>query len=1020
MQPSTTHRARAQLSRNLLTSALLLALLPATTLAQTTEQPSQQPANAQQLDRILVTGSRIARAGFDTLEPAQVIEREQIETLGITNVAEALFLQPTFSAGASYRGGQSDYGAGVNFSSRFSMGSQRELTLVNGRRFVSSNPSASLGPAAPGQQVDLNVIPAALIQRVETIGIGGAPTYGSDAISGVTNVILRQDFEGVEYRLGIGSTTQGDNIRFNASSTFGRNFADGRGNFTATVAHDKNDAVRGDQRQWYRQGLRWDTNPNAAAIARFQPDRNPSTDGRYYTDIGFDTGSNDGIPGTVLIRNARNNYYTRGGLLFPITGGIIRDSSAQLNGFGANRDIHYHFDENGRLAHYDVGMTFGVGSSSGGDGADGIDTVALMTELERSNLFVTSRYDITDNVRVFGELSAYYATAREPADHSSYNLMGSSGLGGPLLFSVDNPYLHADDRATLQGLGVQYFRLSRGLFDLVERNASSRSDVKRFVVGADGWFDIGNRSVDWEVSLNHGRAAFEYNRVHLNEARFRDALNVTVNSNGQIVCASGNAGCAPLNLFGDGSPSEAARAYMVEHTRANADNRQTVFNANATVGLFDLPGGEVRTNFGYEQRHERSSFEPSAFEQEGRGRATSTPAISGRYRTHEGFVEVLAPVFGPGGNVPGIHRLDATVKARRVNNSLAGNFNAWTYGLQWEPIEGVQLRGNKTRSFRAPSIAELYEPVTPIYTGISEPCTVGNIGGGSNPSQRAANCASFFAAYPNVDPATFSGLPLAQLSSKGGNMDLRNEKANSWTAGIILKPTFARGLTVAADYYNIALTDVIQSLGSGAIVSACFDNPEFNAADVANANPYCSLITRNDEGQATSVAMYNVNGEILNFKGWTNEVRYQLNLADHGLGRGRVSLGFLGYFPTDRTTQVTPVVAPVDVVGTYGFAKRQYQWSASWAGQHLSLGLMANYTGATALSVTESPERLREQIDISTRDSFTMWHGFVGYRFNEQVQVNLAVQNLRNQIGPFPHVVDALGRRFMLTTRFSF
>ncbi|MDO5609681.1 MAG: TonB-dependent receptor, partial [Pseudomonadota bacterium] len=886
-------------------------LLPLTALAQEQAPASEAPAEdqARSLDTVTVTGSRISRAGFDTLEPAQVIERESIDNLGITNAAEALFRQPAFNAGASYRGQQGSYGVGVNFIGRFGLGSQRELTLINGRRMISSNPATNFGPASPGQQVDLNVVPASLIQRVETIGVGGAPTYGSDAISGVTNIILRKDFEGVEVNMGVGATEKGDNIRFNLSSTFGKNFADSRGNYTVTVAHDRNNGVLGTAREHYRQSWAFQTNPNAAAMAAFQPGRSAATDGRYLTGVPFDGGPNDGVPGTVLVRDATLPQMSWGGVLFPVAAfdSINRlplgrkNAAMELLGFGSSQNQYLRFDNTGRLTAHDPGVPFGV-RASGGDGIRLSDTNQLISDLYRNNLFVTSNFDLNDNVRLFGELSVYRATSRELLDQAVYNTLDFQGTqSGALRLSVDNPFLHPDDRATLLGLGAQEFVLSRSSRDLASNTASSRSDVKRVVLGANGWFDLGQRAVDWEVSVNHGRADFDYDLAQLNHQRFLNAVNVTRDASGAIVCDSTVAGtvadaaCVPLNLFGENNMSDAARAYVMQPTRTRSANRQTIFNANATIGLFDLPGGEVKSNVGYEHRRESADFNPSAFERQGLGRSAPTPGINGSYHTNELFAELLAPVFGPGGNHPGVHRLDVTLKARHVDNSLAGKFNAWTYGLQYEPVEGLQLRGNKTRSFRAPSIVELFQPVTTIYPQIPELCTPGSIGGGNNPTVRRQNCASFFDGFPGVDPATFTGLDGSRQGSSGGNRNLKNEQADSWSAGVVFQPTFARGLTVAADYYRINLTDAIASLSASQIASACFDNPAFNASDVRNANPYCSMITRNDQGQATFVSTTRVNGPSLDFKGWTGEVRYQLNLADHGWGEGRVNLGFMGY-----------------------------------------------------------------------------------------------------------------------------
>ncbi|WP_245979016.1 TonB-dependent receptor domain-containing protein [Solilutibacter pythonis] len=973
-----------------------------------------------------MTGSRILRAGFDTLEPAQVISREEITQLGITNVAESLFRQPGFSAGASYRGDQSGFGAGVNFISRFGLGSNRELTLVNGRRFVSSNPPTQFGPASGGLQVDLSAIPTALIERVESIGIGGAPTYGSDAITGVTNLILRKDFEGVETTMGFGSTTYGDNIRFNFSSTFGKNFSDNRGNFTITASHDRNNGVLANSREFYRQNIAIVPNPNADMIKKFMPGRDPATDGRLSPGVGFDTSSADGIPGSVYIRNRTLSAITFGGMLLPATGNLIKNGAGQLLGFGPGSDQYFQFNSSGRLATFDPGMPFGTRmQSSGGDGMRLNDTIQLISDLDRSNVFATGRYDFTDSIRAFAELSWFKSKALEIADQSIYNGPYFSNLSLPLTFSIDNPFINPEDRATLAALGVTSFRLSRASRDIVENNSSSTSTIKRIVFGLDGIFDIGSRQAQWEVSINHGRGNFEYGGYALNQQKFINAINVRRDTNGNIVCDSSVTGtvadpaCVPLNLFGLNSPSAEAKAYVTTPTLAHAANQQTVFNANMTVGLFDLPGGEFKVNGGYEQRHEKGSFTPDAFQQAGLGRSVPIQAISGSFKTREIFVEALAPIFGGDRSYPGLNRLEVTLKGRRVNNSLAGLFDAYTYGLQYEPFAGLQLRGNKTRSFRAPAIVELFQPVSTAFFSIPEACTPSNIGGGQTPDIRRRNCQAFFAAYPGVDPSTFAANSGTQQGTSGGNLNLRNEQAESWTAGIVFQPTFVKGLTMAVDYYKINMTEAITSLRAAQIVSACFDNPNFNANDPKNGNEFCKMISRDPStGVANSIRTQRVNGQLLNFKGWTGEVRYSLNLADYGWGEGRINLGFFGYFPKSLQSQVTPVVPPAESIGSYGYSRRQYQWSAGFVGKHWMYGLAANYNSSTILDVQAS--NLPEQRDIYTRPSFTKWDGYLGYKFNEKVRVNLSIINLRNKIGPYPFVDDSLGRRYMLTSTYKF
>jgi outer membrane receptor for ferrienterochelin and colicin len=204
--------------RTLLATAIAVALsgfTPTLVQAQAIPAPAADDAGkkdeeAKELDAITVTGSRIRRAGFDTLEPAIVVSEEYLKDRGLTNVADALNEIPGFGVGVTPEGGQSGFGVAVNFVNRFGLGSNRTLTLVNGRRYVSSNSPTIFGPAGPGQQVDLNVVPSLLVDRIENVAIGGAPTYGSDAIAGVVNVILKKDFEGLETTATYGITDRGD------------------------------------------------------------------------------------------------------------------------------------------------------------------------------------------------------------------------------------------------------------------------------------------------------------------------------------------------------------------------------------------------------------------------------------------------------------------------------------------------------------------------------------------------------------------------------------------------------------------------------------------------------------------------------------------------------------------------------------------------------------------------------------------------------------------------------------------
>lgn len=1023
-----------------LSLALLSAMLASTAAAQsqTDQTPPASTADitsatddAKQLDSVMVTGSRIARAGFDTLEPANVVGHEYIQAFGFTNVADAMFNQPSFTAGASSQGDQATYGAGVNFLGRFGLGSNRQLTLVNGRRFVTSNPPTVFGADEGGTQVDLNVIPTILIDQVETIGIGGAPTYGSDAISGVTNILLRKNFDGAEVQMGYGLTDRGDNERFNYSALVGSNFGQGRGNVTIALDADDSQGVRSSARKFLRQDYSSVTNPSASAIAAFQPGRTPGNDGRVNPHIGFNTGPNDGIPGRVLIRNRRYSDMTWGGLLFPADGDTVRDASGQLRGFGDNEDQFVQFDRSGNLVRYNPGTNFGTSQASGGDGEDPVETSQIISNLKRKSVFALGNYDFSEHLSGFFEASFYTSTARELVDQNAYNAAsfgvgnvdGSGDPNGTLNFNINNPFLTEQNRQVLRNLGVEDFVLSRSSRDLAGNNSGTDTHLWRAVFGLQGDFDAAGRNFKWEASVDHGEGNFDYYSTGLIQQNFINAINVTRNGTGQIVCDNTAAGttvdpaCVPLNLFGEGVASQAARRYVTTPAHAQAQMKQTVFNANITGALLDLPGGELRFNAGYERRKEQGSFTPSEFERLGLGRSVATEPTSGQYTTNEYFGEILAPLVNPDANIPGLHRLDVTGKIRRVDNTVNGWFSAYTYGLQYEPIAGLQLRGNKTRSFRAPSIAELYTSQQPSYYFIPEPCSAAEIGNGQRPDVRARNCQAFFNYYNNVDPASFEEAQTNQLGSLTGNTRLQNEQAESWTAGIVLQPEWIKGLRIAADWYNIQITNAITTLDPDDIASGCFDSETFNANDVPNANSFCSLITRNPQtGVANSIRTSFTNGPYTNFRGWTAEVNYRFALAEMNWGSGVVDLGFYGYFPKTLESAPAEGVPPEESVGETTMPKRQFQWNARYTGDHWNLGVSANYTSGAVYSFNNTIETR----DFLSIPSYTSYDANVGYAFDTHTSINLAVLNVTDKLDAFPSPYDMLGRRYMLTLNHRF
>ncbi len=402
--------------------------------AQAQEKPKDKKDKEgdDQLQEVVVTGSRIARPDLDRLQPTVSLDSKEFAEHGYTDIGQALSTLPSFgvqpSSSANQQGG---VGIAQSFIDLYSLGSQRTLVLVDGRRFVAGN-SASLNTAAgntslggPGQQVDLNTIPIALIDRIETISVGGAPTYGADAIAGTVNVILKHDFQGLDVTAQSGVSNYGDAWNYALRTLAGTNFADGRGNVTVAAEMTKQDGLTGVKR------------PDYAADLGFLA---PATPGKYQTVLtpanSVPSVNYGGIP---MVDDAVVYQPTGLGLPASPTGTYgITNPAGQLLAWGNNSS----------LQPYNVGTPTGNPVfASGGQGLRLSQTSNLLSPLERINIDVLSHYQINDNLKFFSEgwFSDTHATAllQQPAYNTT--LFGSAGTTfGNFIMNINNPYLSGE------------------------------------------------------------------------------------------------------------------------------------------------------------------------------------------------------------------------------------------------------------------------------------------------------------------------------------------------------------------------------------------------------------------------------------------------------------------------------------------------------------------------------------------------------------------------------------------------
>ncbi len=968
--------------------------------------------------------------------PIFVVDESYIEDRNITNIADALNELPAYRGSVTPAGAQGSFGQGVNFVNNLGLGSNRNLTLVNGRRFVSSNVPSLFNNASQGVQVDLNVIPAILIDRIDTIGVGGAPVYGSDAIAGTTNVILKTRFDDIVVSGTSGITERGDNFRWNVSGAAGFNFLDDRANITVAVSHDEVEGVLQNDRSFFRDAI--ETQANVPGLGE------PASAFRVNPNIGPDTGDADGIPPSVRFRGITIPFLDRGGVIF---GGPLSLSAS--------------FDGRGNLNPFDSGETFpGLGIRGlGGDGFRFSDFGQIESDLRRTVVNGFANFDVTDNVTLFAEGTYFKSRADELVQQPSFNAPLFGGASGAVIFDVNNPFLTDQARQTLIDNGVTAFQLSRVNLDLADTSGFGENEILRGVVGLRGEFDALGRVFNFEASANRGSAEIVTFSQDINRQNFINAVNVAADANGNPICSTdptvlgtlfagpggtpvADPNCVPLNLLGEGRASDAARAYVIQDNVAVAELDQTVFNFNIGSTLFDIWGaGPAGFNIGYEHRKEEAAFIPGEFQQQGLGRSVAIGPVSGEFNVDEVFGEVLIPLVSPANDFF-IHSAEVSAQGRYVDNTVNGGFFAWSAGGRFAVIPDIEFRGNFTRSFRAPAVTELFQPANNAFSAVVTPCRPQDINNGPNPEARQANCAAFLAAFPNanLDPAISATIPI----TSGGNPNLENEQADSYTFGVIIRPRFLPRFALTVDYINIDIAQPIVNLGVADIVSACFDNEVFNTADPANGNEFCSQIQRLPAGTLgpdprdpnapnidvggfvvndpanPGVATGFINGQQIKFEGIQSTLSYTLPEDFLGIP-GTFSLGGDLLYVKERLINETGVAATRSD-GEIGDPEFSGQFRVRYNADNWGASTFINYVGEQLFDRDNRGIEFRE---IDEYDDFVTVNASVFFDAADTFRFTFAVTNLFDRQGQeyFDSLVginDALGRRFSVGARAKF
>ena len=1018
------------------------------------------------VEEVVVTGSRIKRTGFDTVNPATVVNSEFIELRGFGNVAQALNELPSFGIpGASENGGQNGNNIGQNFVNAFGLGSQRTLTLINGRRTVSQSAvtTGAIGTAGSGLQVDLNTIPTALIDRVETIFTGGAPIYGSDAIAGTVNVILKDDFEGFNFDAEYGISGEGDAESYRFRALVGGNFADGRGNVVVSMEYAKQDGLLTERRPFFGNGSAFRGNPANTGPADGIVDQLFQEDG-----LGVFQVLEPGVPlaaGSTFHRLGTTNA----GLLF--SGG--RDADG--NGIG----VPLIFGLNGGLVDAAVAnigtVTDSIFFTQDSNPINNPYVLAtneantLVAPLERYTFTQLSHYDLTENIRWFSE-AAYSRT--ESVDNLSQPSWSTTffgpGQGGLLQLNIrDNPYITDEIRDILilndtfdpNDPSDQFLNISRTNTDIQLGNESRRfQDSFRFVTGFEGDFEAFGRDWSWDLSYSYGESNATLQNDNINGLRYALAIDAIEDpTTGRPACRATVEGrdfqpggvrrpgndedainCLPINIIGYNQFGDDVRDYLIQTNFTSLEIQQSVIEGSIAGDLIDLPAGPVGFAVGVTHRRERGRFDVDQGQTIGIDPTTPLVDVAGGFDTDEVYAEMAIPVIadgeglGPIGAVITDFDIDGAV--RLVDNSVAGSDYTWTIGGRLklnipEIGDALTLRGGYTEAIRSPAIVELFSPVAQNNQFAQDPCEVRFIDGGNNPAVRRANCEAQFAQFQaagNINPGvaldTYVSIitNASQPGFTGGNPNLTNELSTSYTLGFVFEPDFVPGLTISSDYTNIEVTDVIQSLTATQVAAACYDSNNFPN------EPSCSQFVRQaGTFQFTLPSTGQVNAARRRLEAIITDASYTFDMADISESLdGTMNLTANYFWLLSSDLQVGS--GDLDVLDREnGHFRHRWQVNASYQLDRFSALVQWRHVSGGLYSNEDSDEFR----DTPRFKDFNTYNATLRYQINDTISARIVVNNLFDNLGNRTrqaatgnalNIDDPVGRRFLFGINASF
>jgi len=829
--------------------------------------PTSAPAPEQRrgvTEELVVTGSRIRRKDLTTPAPVTIVTREQFESSGRMTIGDYLQTMPEQGNAPNFQlnTGGINYGAdGATRINLRSLGVQRTLVLVNGRRLVPAGLGATAAP-------DLNTIPTEAVDRVEVLKDGASAVYGSDAIAGVVNVITRKSYTGTDLGAQYGVSGKGDANTFDAHVTTGTSGDVAGAMFSARYFRQGDSWLR--DRDWAAVALDYDYTgggPGFSGSSRtpqgtLRIPRDPSNPAVALCNgnaLCLSMVADGWMPGQRWIRDSRTSSMPGPGV------------------FTTPEGIKLYCGNNG-LQQLECFRRFGTRAPD--NNLTGVDFYNFNAENYLTIPSTTIQGFSAGDAR-FSFVRGYYELSytQRSSTQNAAPMPLNPGDYANIVYSKDSLY---------NPFGTDLNFLGRRLIEFGNRTYSEDLNTFRVVTGIDGTFPEVAGPLHgwyWNAALNYGRTSGTFTTGGaFRNSRVQSATGPSVkDANGNPVCvqtpgqaSTQIAGCTPLDLLGGpGTIGTPQQNYLAFTGTSRAYDQLTTVGADFGGDLFQIsPDRPISLALGYEYRHQlgsqiadpiAASFDSADF---------NFQSTSGGFYSNEAFGELSVPILA---NMVGVEELEASFAGRYVNYNTFGDKFTYKFGARYTPIRDLTVRGTYSTAFRAPSISELYLGNKETDPAATDPCadfTTIPAGPAGDPWRQ--RCIAAGAAGGSGDTGT------QELTRTGGNPNLKPETAKTYTAGLVFQPQAVRNLSFALDYFRVTIDDAISVTGTPNILSGCY---------VGGIDEYCSRIVRNNDGTIAYVNDFYQNIGTITTSGVDFAVRYALPTDV-----GRFAFGFDGSY----------------------------------------------------------------------------------------------------------------------------